>query len=182
MTATRAGGRPTTTAARARPQTAGAGACEFLIGPGGLAQLPAEQAAAWTGLLRAHRRLTRELEAALQARHGLTLSGLEALGRLAGAEKQTMRIARLAEQIDLSVSRTSRILDSLEDRGLAQRRPCPEDSRATNVKLTRAGLRLTREAQQAHLADVKHAFIDRLTSRQVAALAAAFKRLAPPTS
>ena len=38
---------------------------------------------AWTGLLRAYRRLTRELEGSLRQRHGLTLSALELLGHLA---------------------------------------------------------------------------------------------------
>jgi DNA-binding MarR family transcriptional regulator len=168
------------TATRATAESRDVEACEFLTGPDGLAHLPVEHAEAWTGLLKAHRRLTRELEAALQARHGLTLSALELLGRLAAAKQQRMQIARLAEQIDLSLSRTSRIIDTLERRRLVQRRPCPEDARATNVQLTPAGLRLTREAQEAHLADVQRAFLDRLTARQVTTLAAAFKLLTSP--
>jgi DNA-binding MarR family transcriptional regulator len=148
-------------------------------GPGGLARLQGEQAEAWTGWLRVHRRLTRELEAALQDRHGLALSALEVLGRLADAEQQRMRIARLAEQAGLSLSRTSRLIDRLEQRGLLDREPCPEDSRASNVQLTPGGLRLAREAQAAHLSDLQRLFFDRLTQRQISALAAAFARLAP---
>jgi DNA-binding MarR family transcriptional regulator len=153
--------------------------CAFVIGPDGLARLAGGEAEAWTGLLRAHRRLTRELETALQDRHALTLSALELLGRLADAEQRRMRIARLAKQAGLSLSRTSRLLDSLEQRGLLKRHPCPEDSRASNVQLTAAGLRLAREAQAAHLADVQRVFFDRLTARQITTLAAAFARLAP---
>jgi DNA-binding MarR family transcriptional regulator len=153
--------------------------CAYIIGSGGLARLGGEQAEAWTGLLRVHRRLTRELEAALQDRYGLTLSALELLGRLADADELRMRIARLAEQAGLSLSRTSRLLDSLEQRGLLKRQPCPEDSRASNVQLTRAGLQLAGEAQAAHLADVQRVFLDRLTPRQIRLLAAAFARLAP---
>src|SRR5579884_472199 len=156
-------------------------ACAFVIGPGGFARLREEHAEAWTGLLRVHRRVTRELEAALQERHGLTLSALELLGRLGDAEQRRMRIARLAEQADLSLSRTSRLLDSLEQRGLVKRQPCPEDSRASNVQLTAAGRRLAREAQAAHVADLQRLFFDRLTPRQLATLAAAFARLAPPS-
>ena len=152
-------------------------ACDYVIGPG-LAGLPGGQAEAWTGLLRTHRRLTRELEAALRERHGLSLSALELLGRLADAEQQRMRIARLAERTGLSLSRTSRLLDALEQRGLLKRQPCPEDSRASNVQLTPAGLRLAREAQAAHLADLRRVFFDRLTARQLANLATAFARLA----
>ena len=43
-------------------------------------------AEAWVGLLETHRSLTRELEAELEAEHGLTLSALEALARLRAAE------------------------------------------------------------------------------------------------
>jgi DNA-binding MarR family transcriptional regulator len=153
-------------------------ACAFIIGPGGLARLAGEPAEAWTGLLRVHRKLTREFETALQDRYGLTLSALDLLGRLAEAEQRRMRIARLAEQAGVSLSRTSRLLDGLEQRGLLKRRPCPEDSRASNVQLTAAGLRLAREAQAAHLADVQRAFVDRLTTRQISTLAASFARLA----
>jgi DNA-binding MarR family transcriptional regulator len=153
--------------------------CAYIIGPGGLARLQGEQAEAWTGLLRAHRRLTRELEAALQDRHGLALSALELLGRLADAEQQRMRIARLAEQTGLSLSRTSRLIDSLEQRRLLAREPCREDSRANNVQLTPAGLRMAREAQATHLADLQRLFFDRLTQRQISTLAAAFARLTP---
>jgi DNA-binding MarR family transcriptional regulator len=154
-------------------------ACAFVIGPDGLARLAGEQAEAWMGLLRVHRRLTRELETALQDRHGLTLSALELLGRLTGAEQRRMRIARLAEQAGLSLSRTSRLLDRLEQRRLLKRQPCPEDSRASNVQLTAAGLRLAREAQASHLAEVQRVFFDRLTAREISTLAGAFARLAP---
>jgi len=169
-------------AARATPENSNVGMCEFMVGRGGLAHLPAGQAEAWMGLLRAHRRLTRQLDASLQARHGLTLSSLELLGRLAAAEQHRMRIARLAEQIDLSVSRTSRIIDTLEHRDVVRRQACAEDSRATNVELTEAGLALTGEAQQAHLTDVRREFIDRLSARQVTTLAAAFKTLTRPAT
>lgn len=154
-------------------------ACDHVIGPAGLARLDDRQAQAWTGLLRVHRRLTRELEATLQDRHGLTLSALELLGRLAEADRRRMRIARLAEQTGLSLSRTSRLLDALEERGLLAREPCPEDSRASNVRLTPGGLRLARDAQGTHLADLQRAFFDRLTPRELATLAAIFARLAP---
>ncbi len=162
--------------------TAGAGvaeACRLVTGADGNARLRGQQAEAWTGLLRAHRRLTRELEAELQERHGLTLSALELLGRLADADQRRMRIARLAQQTGLSLSRTSRLLNTLEQRGLLARQPCPEDSRASYVRLTPSGLRLARHAQTAHLAELRRVFFDRLTPRQLATLAAAFARLAP---
>lgn len=158
----------------------GAEACAYVIGEDGLAWLGHPHAEAWVGLRRSYRRLTHELEAALRERHELSLSALELLGRLGVAPHRQLRIARLAEQVEVSLSRTSRIVDALERRGLVERRPCPEDSRASNVRLTEAGLALTRVAQADHLAAVQHHFIDRLTDGQIRTLAAAFAQLAPP--
>jgi DNA-binding MarR family transcriptional regulator len=133
---------------------------------------------AWTGLQRVHRELTRGLEATLDARFGLSLSALELLGRLAGAPDRRRRLSRLAADIELSVSRVSRIVDALERRGLVERERCPDDSRATNARLTGAGLALVREAQEAHLADVRRRFLDRLSDDEVRTLGAVFTRLA----
>src|SRR4051812_13108799 len=44
---------------------------------GGLVQWTDTHAAAWIGLLETHKHLTRELEAELEAEHGLSISSLE---------------------------------------------------------------------------------------------------------
>ncbi len=67
-------------------------------------------------MLETHKRLTRELESELEAEYGLSLSGVELLGRLAAAEGRMLRLTELAGQAGLSVSRVSRITDMLEAR------------------------------------------------------------------
>jgi len=134
---------------------------------------------AWIGLLATHRRLTRELDAELDAAHGLTLSGLELLARLASARDRRLRLSVLAGECGLSLSRVSRIVDALERRGLVERHPCEADARAVNAQLTASGLELARAAQSTHLAAVRRRFFDRLSAREIAALAAVFGRLSP---
>ena len=56
----------------------------------------------------------------------------------------------------------------LEDRGLVERFPCPEDGRATNVRLTAAGWTKVRATAPGHVANVRHHVIDALTPEQVA--------------
>ena len=56
-------------------------ACAYVVGDNGLSQWNETFADAWIGLLQTQRQLTRELDAELEARHGLGLSGLELLGR-----------------------------------------------------------------------------------------------------
>jgi DNA-binding MarR family transcriptional regulator len=138
-----------------------------------------EYAAAWIGLLATHRRLTRELDAELEAEHGLTLSGLELLARLASVDDRRLRLSTLAAEAGLSLSRVSRIVDVLEQRGLVERVACPADARAINAQLTTAGLALAQVAQTTHLAAVRERFFDQLDEREIATLAEVFARFAP---
>src|SRR5204863_1992064 len=96
--------------------------CAYVLGDDGLATWSATHADAWIGLLETHKRLTRALDAELEAEHGLSLSGVECLGRLAAADPRSMRLSALAAATGLSLSRISRIVDTLEARGLVQRR------------------------------------------------------------
>lgn len=149
----------------------------YFLGEEGVACLSSEQALAFAGLLEAGRRLTRELEGELESEHGLSSSALGLLGRLAAAPERTLRLTILAQDMGLSLSRVSRIVDALEAHGLLERQQCPADARAINAHLTAAGAALAREAQATHRAGVQRLFFERLDERQVATLAAAFTNL-----
>ena len=153
--------------------------CAYVVGDDGLARWSDTHRDAWIGLLETHKRLTRALEAELEAEHGLSLSSLELLGRLAAADERTLRLTALADQTGLSLSRVSRIMDVLEARGLVERRLCRSDARARNAWLTDAGLKLLRTAQASHFAGVQRRFFDHMEPEQVAAMAAVFSRFAP---
>jgi DNA-binding MarR family transcriptional regulator len=134
---------------------------------------------AWIGLLETHKLLTRALEAELEARHGLSLSSAETLGRLAAAGDRRLGLSALAAATGLSLSRMSRIVDYLEQRGLVERRPAPGDARAVEAHLTDAGLALARAADATHAAEIQRRFFDHLSPDELSALAAVFGRLAP---
>ena len=153
--------------------------CAYVVGDDGLASWDSTHADAWVGLLETHKRLTRALEREMEAKHGLSLSALELMGRLAAAPERKLRLSDLAEQTGLSLSRISRITDTLEARELVERRPCPEDARARNAWLTDAGLDLLRAAQASHFAAVQQSFFDLMDPEEVATLAAIFGRFAP---
>ncbi|HET9102269.1 MAG TPA: MarR family transcriptional regulator [Solirubrobacteraceae bacterium] len=152
-------------------------ACEFVAGEAARDTWTAVQADAWIGLLETHKRLTRALEAELEAEHGLSLSSVELLGRLAAAEGR--RLSALAAQAGLSLSRVSRLVDGLESRGLVRRQACPSDARAVEAHLTDAGLALARAAQATHAASVRARFFDHLEPGDAERLAAIFARFAP---
>ncbi|MGD0199053.1 MAG: MarR family transcriptional regulator [Solirubrobacteraceae bacterium] len=160
------------------PAATTAPACQ-VTGADGCAQWHPIYGDAWVGLLQTHRQLTRELDAQLEAEHGLSLSGLELLARLASAPAHWLRLSALASQTGLSLSRVSRIVDALESRSLLERRPCPSDARAINAHLTTAGAELLGAAEQTHRAAVQQSFFDRLSATEVETLAAVFGRFAP---
>ena len=162
-----AGGTPASVAARASHMM-GADVQAAWVGP---------EAMAWEGLLEAARRLRRGAEEALLEEFDLSISMLGITGRLSLAPARTLRQSALAEAMGLSLSRVSRVIDLLEQRGLLERRACPSDARATNVRLTRRGGSLTRRAQRSLAGYVQANFFDQLEPGEVETLAAVFTRM-----
>ena len=151
----------------------------YSVGDNGVAAWSMQHAGAWIGLLETHKQLTRMLDAELESRYGLSLSGLELLARLAAAPGRCLRLSSLAVEAGLSLSRVSRIAVLLENRGLIERKPCTEDARAVEAHLTPAGLELMRTAQQTHFASVQRAFFDQLRDEELEVLAGVFGRFSP---
>jgi DNA-binding MarR family transcriptional regulator len=60
----------------------------------------------------------------------------------------------------------------LEDRGLMERFPCPQDRRATNARLTAAGWQKVVDTAPGHVATVREYVIDALSPDQINQLAA----------
>ena len=107
----------------------------------------ADQLAAWSGFVGAAARIGRAHDDELEAKHGLSISMIGLLGRLAVIDEQTSRLTDLATVLGLSLARVSRIVDVLERRGLVERVRCPFDARSVNARLTSTGLTVAREAQ-----------------------------------
>ena len=153
--------------------------CAYVMGDDGLATWSDTHADAWIGMLETHKKLTRALDAELEAEHGLSLSGVECLGRLAAADGRSLRLSALAVATGLSLSRISRIVDTLEARELVERRSSDADARAVEAHLTGLGLELVRRAQVSHFASVQERFFEQLSPAEIETLAAVFSRFAP---
>jgi DNA-binding MarR family transcriptional regulator len=135
------------------------------------------EAMAWEGLVDVNRRLRRGAEEILIEQFDLSISMLGIIGRLSLAPARTLRQTALAEAMGLSLSRVSRVVDLLEQRGLTERHSCPADARATNIKLTRRGEALTARAQAALFEYVQRSFFDHLSPAETQTLASVFARL-----
>jgi DNA-binding MarR family transcriptional regulator len=133
--------------------------------------LTTSELAAWRGFLRTHARLLRHLDRQLTDEQGLPTSSYEVLLRLAEAPRGTMRMKDIADSLLLSRSGLSRVVDELERKGSVERRSCPSDARGTEAVITRSGRSAFRKAQNSHLRSVRAEFLDKLTDKQLRALA-----------
>jgi DNA-binding MarR family transcriptional regulator len=89
------------------------------------------------------------------------------LAMLSEAPDRTLRMTGLAQLTNATLPRLSHVARRLEDRGLVERFPCPEDGRATNARLTGAGWEAVVAAAPGHVATVRHLLVDVLTSEQL---------------
>ena len=86
---------------------------------------------------------------------------------LSEAPERTLRMTSLAQRTNATLPRLSHVVRRLEDRGLVERYPCPEDGRATNARLTAAGWDAVVAAAPGHVDTVRRHVLDPLTPRQV---------------
>lgn len=133
---------------------------------------------AWRAMLHGHAALMRQLEAELMDREGMSLAEYDALVQLAGAPERRLRMSDLADQVLLSRSGVTRLVDRLERQGLVERSRCAPDARGAYANLTAAGARRLREALPVHLAGVREHFLEAVDALDLPAIERAMTRLA----
>ena len=134
---------------------------------------------AWRGFLRAYAVLVRELDAELEATHGLPLTSYEVLARLQDAPSRRMRMRDLADAVLLSRSGLTRLVDRLARDGLLERCSCPHDARGAFAVLTEKGETTLEAARSTHIAGVRRRFLERLDAGELEQLGEVCERLAP---
>jgi DNA-binding MarR family transcriptional regulator len=128
-------------------------------------------------MLRAHARLTRELDAQLAREHKLPLSSYEVLLFLADAPEGRMRMSDLAESVLLSRSGLTRLVDRLEREGLLKRERCESDARGLFAEITPEGRRIFDAARRTHLDGVRALFLDRFSRDELRTLGGLWQKL-----
>ena len=102
--------------------------------------LSEDERAAWLRLVAVVELLPGVLDSQLRADSGLTHFEYFVLAMLSEAPERTLRMTSLAQRTNATLPRLSHVVSRLEGRGLVERFPCPEDGRATNARLTAAGM------------------------------------------
>lgn len=122
---------------------------------------------AWLRLIAIVELLPGVLDSQLRRDAGLTHFEYFVLAALSEAEDRTLRMTALAHRTNATLARLSHVVRRLEERGLVERFPCPEDARATNARLTSAGWDAVVAAAPGHVANVRSNVLDGLTAEQV---------------
>jgi MarR family transcriptional regulator, 2-MHQ and catechol-resistance regulon repressor len=127
-------------------------------------------------VIEVHGRLERRLGAELEGRCGLPLAWFEVLVRLARSENGQLTMGALAEQVTLTTSGVTRLVDRMEAAGYVARLPCPTDRRVAYAAITKAGRRKLAEASEVHGANLRETFAD-FSDRELAVLDRLLDRL-----
>lgn len=113
----------------------------------------------WRAFLLAHARVSRRLDEELRAEHDLSIAEYDTLLNLALAPGRRMRMGPLAEQVILSKSGVTRLIDRLVSDELVKRSACLADARGAEAVLTERGLARLRQASPTHLRGIREHFL-----------------------
>ncbi|HWD07090.1 MAG TPA: MarR family transcriptional regulator [Amycolatopsis sp.] len=142
------------------------------------APLSEEEQAVWRPLTRVITVLPRVLEDQFAHDTGISMTDYTVLVSLSEADGERLRLTDLAKATALSLSRISRVVDSLVKRGLLRKVKCANDGRAANAELTAAGRAKLRTAYPGHLARVRSHLFDHLSPEEVRSAGPILGRLA----
>lgn len=120
-------------------------------------------------LVEAYSRLEQWLGSAMENEAGLPHVWFEVLIRLARSGDGQLTMSSLADQVALTTSGVTRLVDRMQAAGYVERRPCPTDRRVSYAAITAAGHEALDRAAVVHARNLRKAF-DGFTPQDLAAL------------
>jgi DNA-binding MarR family transcriptional regulator len=121
--------------------------------PGDTADLPGTDprpAETWLRIVQVHDRITHRVDSALHRQHGLSLTGFEALRRIAEAPGERASMGEVAEAVGLSRPGVTSTIGRLVEEGLVVRERAAGDKRLLHARLTPAGRERVTAAARTH--------------------------------
>ena len=129
------------------------------------------QLAAWKALLNAHAATVGAIEAKLHTEGEIPLTWYDVLWALRKqGSAHCLRFRELQEEIVLSRSALSRLVDTLAKAGLVRKKSCVEDARGIDVELTVKGHKALASAWPVYSEGIAKHFAQHLSSEDCARL------------
>jgi len=132
---------------------------------------------AWHGCLLFTNNVTRALDAALIAAHGISVKEFDVLITLFNAPSTRLRMTALADRVVLTPSGVTHLVTRLERDGLVSRVVDEDDRRSFFAALTRDGRRRLRESRPTHNEVVRAHLTRKLAPNELAALGALWDKI-----
>jgi DNA-binding MarR family transcriptional regulator len=104
----------------------------------------------WLRIVQVHDRVTRRVDSTLHRQHGLSLTGFEALRRIAEAPGERATMGEVAEALGLSRPGVTSTISRLVADGLVLRERVGGDRRLMHARLTPAGRQRVQDASVTH--------------------------------
>ncbi len=133
---------------------------------------------AWIGFMHAHAALTAQLEADLTAER-MTLSGFEALYRVARTEQGRLGLSALCRLVRLSPSGVTRLVDRLQREKALERFAATADARSVEVTITEIGRERLAKASAVLFASVREHFVAHFSAEELGHMTDFWERLNP---
>jgi DNA-binding MarR family transcriptional regulator len=114
--------------------------------------------AAWAKFLTVHAVVVDAIEARLKAARLPPLAWYDVLWALERAPDGRLRMADLADRLVVSRYNVTRLVDRLQDAGLVEREPAPDDARGAYAVLTPAGKSMRRRMWPIYGAAINELF------------------------
>lgn len=119
----------------------------------------------WESLFRAQVAVMRRLQSG-PAFKALAVNEYDVLFTLSRCPSGWLRLNELNDNVLLSQSSLSRLVERLEKRGLVERMPAPQDGRGVLLKLTDAGRDLQKQIGREHVRDISALLTPALTASE----------------
>jgi DNA-binding MarR family transcriptional regulator len=132
----------------------------------------------WRAIMRIVTVLPAYLDADLLRGAGLTASEYTVLMSLRESPSSELRMTDLAKAAGLSASRTTRLVDELETRGLVTKLASPADARSTRARIAPNGRAKLRSACPVHDGSVRRRLFDHIDASSLERLGDAMCTLA----
>jgi DNA-binding MarR family transcriptional regulator len=113
----------------------------------------------WLRIVQVHDRITRRVDSALHRQHGISLTGFEALRRIAEAPGERTSMGELAEALGLSRAGITSTVTRLVAAGFLVRERAADDRRLLHARLTDLGRTKVRAASLTHDDLVAHLLV-----------------------
>jgi DNA-binding MarR family transcriptional regulator len=117
---------------------------------GGLSGAAPRAAETWLRIVQVHDRITRRVDSALHVQHGLSLTGFEALRRIADAPGERASMGEVADALGMSRAGVTSTVNRLVADGLVLRERVGGDKRLLHARLTPAGRERVDAAARTH--------------------------------